>query len=165
MCAPCCMVRSGPVRNVLASLIELASLGLCATGFAQPRDVRSTLTEAKALERAGNPAAALEMYRKALEASPPASTERASAFLGLATVETTQGKYGDARRHAADAARLFDGLGDAAQASLAINRQGLAALNEADYDEAARMFSAALERSTRAGYLEGRIDLIDEMLG
>ena len=163
MFAPYRMVRSRAVRKVLASLIGLTSLGLCATGFAQPRDVRSALTEAKALERAGNPAAALEMYRKALEASPPASPERGSALLGLATVETTQGKYGDARRHAGDAARLFDALGDAAQASLAINRQGLAALNEADYDEAARMFSAALERSTRAGYLEGRIEQLGNL--
>ena len=141
----------------------LASLGPCANGFAQTRDVQSALIEARALESAGNPAAALAKYRWALDASSPRSAERARALLGLATIETAQGKYADARQHAADAARLFDDLGDDAQGSLAMNRQGLIALNSADYDEAGRMFTAAIGRSARAGFLEGRTEQLGNL--
>jgi tetratricopeptide (TPR) repeat protein len=151
------------VRKLLACLIGLASLGPCANGFAQTRDVQRALVEARALESAGNPAAALAKYRWALDASSPRSAEHARALLGLATIETAQGKYADARRHSADAARLFDDLGDGAQGSLAMNRQGLIALNAADYDEAGRMFAAAIERSARAGYLEGRTEQLGNL--
>ena len=151
------------VRRLLACLIGLASVGLPANGAAQARDMQSALTEARALEAAGNPAGALEKYRWVLETSAPRSSERARALLGLATIETAQGKYADGRKHAADAGSLFDELGDAAQGSLAMNRQGLIALNAADYDAAARMFRAAIERSTRAGFLEGRIEQLGNL--
>ena len=148
----------GEVRIRLAAVIGLVSLGLCATGSAQTGDAQSALVEAQRLEGAGNPAAALESYRWALDASRPESPERATALLGMATVETAQGKYPDARRHAADASRLFDRLRDSVRASLSLNRQGLAALNAGDYDEAGEMFAAALERSTKAAFLEGQTE-------
>jgi len=151
------------VRILLASVIGLASLAPCAPASAQTRDAQNALTEAKKLESAGNPAAALETYRWALDASSPDSPQRATALLGLATVETAQGKYADARRHAADAARLFDALRDPVQASISFNRQGLAALNAGDYDAAGAMFSSAIERSTRAGFLEGRAEQIGNL--
>jgi CHAT domain-containing protein/tetratricopeptide (TPR) repeat protein len=151
------------VRIRLAAVIGLVSLGLCATGSAQTRDAQSALAEAQRLEGAGNPAAALESYRWALDASRPESPERATALLGMAAVETGQGKYADARRHAADASRRFDRLGDPVHASLSLNRQGRAAVNAGDYDEAGELFAAALERSTKAGYLEGRTEQLGNL--
>ncbi len=153
----------GEVRIRLAAVIGLVSLGLCATGSAQTGDAQSALVEAQRLEGAGNPAAALESYRWALDASRPESPERATALLGMATVETAQGNYPDARRHAADASRLFDRLRDPVRASLSLNRQGLAALNAGDYDEAGEMFAAALERSTKAAFLEGQTEQLGNL--
>jgi tetratricopeptide (TPR) repeat protein len=153
----------GEVRTRLAALIGLVSLGLCAHASAQTRDAQSAVAEAQRLEAAGNPAAALESYRWALDASRPESPERATALLGMASLETGQGKYADARRHAADASRLFDRLGDPVRASVALNTQGRAAVNAGDYDEAGRMFAAALERSTKAGYLEGQTEQLGNL--
>src|SRR6185295_10574404 len=97
------------------------------------------------------------------EASLPNSPERARAVHGVAAVETSQGKYGDARRHAADAAKMFEQLGDLAQASQSLNWGGLAALNAGDYDEAERQFTAALDRSTRAVFNEGRTEALGNL--
>lgn len=157
----------GTIRDVrirLASVVVgLTSLGVGTTGSAQTRDAQTALTEAKKLEAGGNPAAVIETYRWALEASRPESPERASALLGLAYAETAQGQYADARRHAGDASRLFDSLGDPVQASLALNREGLAALNAGDYGDAERMFVSALERSTKAAFLEGRTEQLGNL--
>jgi CHAT domain-containing protein len=151
------------VRILLAALAGLATLSPGATGSAQTRDAQSALAEAKKLDGAGKPEAALESYRWVLETSPSESPERARALLGVATVETGQGKYADARRHAAEASRLFDVLGDSVQASLSKNREGLAALNAGDYDDAGRLFAAALDRSTTAAFLEGRTEQLGNL--
>ena len=49
------------------------------------------------------------------------------------------------------------------RASLSLNRQGLAALNAGDYDEAGEMFAAALERSTKAAFLEGQTEQLGNL--
>ena len=152
--------------SAVRTLLVLALVCLTVAGrslVAQPRDPGSALAEARKLESDGKPAAALEAYHWALDASQPQSLDRARALLGVATIETGQGHYADARRHAASAAELFDALGDGAQASLAVNRQGLASLAAGDYDEAKRFFSAAVDRSARAGFLEGRAEQLGNL--
>ena len=152
------------MRILLAStLVWLTSLGLADTVSPQTLEAQNALTEAVKLEGAGNHAAALEAFHRALEASLPNSPERARAVHGVAAVETSQGKYGDARRHAADAAKMFEQLGDLAQASQSLNWGGLAALNAGDYDEAERQFTAALDRSTRAVFNEGRTEALGNL--
>ena len=157
-----CVVTISAVRTLLVlALVCLTVVGRSLA--AQPRDPGSALAEARKLESDGRSAAALEAYHWALDASQPQSLDRARALLGVATIETGQGHYADARRHAASAAELFDALGDGAQASLAVNRQGLAALAAGDYDEAKRFFSAAVDRSARAGFLEGRAEQLGNL--
>jgi len=150
-------------RPLFLMLVWLASWGLPVPTWAQTLDARTLLSDAKKLESDGNRAAALEAYRRALDGSSPRSLERARALLGAATIETGLGRYDDARRHAADAAQLFEALGNGAEASLSLNRQGLAALAAGDYDEAERLFTAAVERSTRAGFLEGRTEQLGNL--
>src|SRR5262245_46424069 len=135
-------------RPLLLTLVWLASCGLPAPSPAQTRDPRASLSEAKKREGEANPAAALEAYKQAVDASSPRSLERARALLGAATLETGLGRYDDSRRHAAEAAQVFERLGNGADASLSWNRQGLSALAAGDYDDAPRLFAAAIERST-----------------
>jgi CHAT domain-containing protein/tetratricopeptide (TPR) repeat protein len=149
-----------PVRSVL---VWLASAWLAPAVAGQTRDIQAALNEASHFAAAGNSAAALEAYRWALEASDPDSSERARALLGVAAVEIGEGKYADARQHAADAARLFEQIGDVEQASLSLNRQGTAAVNAGDYDDAERQFTAALQRSTKANFLEGRTEQLGNL--
>ena len=130
---------------------------------AQSRQAADALREAQALEAAGNPAAALSAYRSALEAAPPNSADRARALQRLAALETGQGKYADARGHASESARLFEQLGDAKQASMSLNWDGLAALYAGQYDDATQRFAAALERATSAGFTEGRVEEIGNL--
>src|SRR5262245_11265637 len=148
-------------------LVWFASAWLPAALSAQPRpaprDAATVLADARKLESGGNPAAALEAYRSALEIATPSSLERARALLGAATIETGLGRYDDSRRHAADAAKLFDTLGNGREASLALNRQGLSALAAGDYDEAERLFTSAVARSTRAAFIEGRTEQLGNL--
>ena len=149
-----------PLVRWLASLVMLT---LAVRAPAQPRQAADLLSEAQALETAGKPAAALEAYRAALQASVPNSVERARTLHHLSALETGQGNYADARRHAAEAARLFEQLGDSKQASMSLNWDGLAALYAGQYDDAAQRFAAALERATSAGFAEGRVEAIDNL--
>src|SRR5437867_977445 len=126
-------------------------------------DGDAALGEARRLERAGNANGALESYQRALEASRPISAERARALIGLAGVETGLGKYGEATRHASDAARVFDLLGDTARAASSLNRGGLAAMYAGDYNEAERLFASALAGSTKIGHLEGRAEQLGNL--
>src|SRR6185295_19205461 len=52
----------------------------------------------------------------------------------------------------------FEALGNGAEASVSFNRQGLSALAAGDYDEAERLFNSAVERSARAGFVEGQAE-------
>ena len=143
-------------------LTSLAMLALAVRTPAQTRPAGEALREAQALEAAGKPAAALEAYRSALETSL-GSPDRARALLHLSALETGQGKYDAARRHAADAARLFEQLGDIKQASISLNQDGLAALFAGQYDAAGQRFAAALEHATSAGFAEGRVEEIGNL--
>ena len=152
------------MRNAMGRcLASLAMVALAGRAPAQTSQAADLLREAQALEAAGKPAAALDSYRAALEASSPNSVDRARSLHRLSALETGQGKYADARRHAADAARLFEKLGDIQQASMSLNWEGLAALYAGQYDDAALRFTAALERATSVGYAEGRVEEIGNL--
>ncbi|PYR21906.1 MAG: hypothetical protein DMF94_06460 [Acidobacteria bacterium] len=154
--------RSG-VKTLLACVaLLLAGCSLSAMTSLQT-DGDAALGEARRLERAGNANGALESYKRALEASRPISAERARALIGLAGVETGLGKYGEATRHASDAARVFDLLGDTARAASSLNRGGLAAMYAGDYNEAERLFASALAGSTKIGHLEGRAEQLGNL--
>ncbi len=150
-------------RLPVTLVLVLAGCGLLAPIAAQTRDPRGSPSEAKKLESDGNPAGALEAYKRAADAAPPRSLEHARALLGAATIETGLGRYDDSRRHAAAAAHVFESLGNGADASLSWNREGLAALAAGDYGDAERLFTGAIERSTRAGFLEGRTEQIGNL--
>jgi tetratricopeptide (TPR) repeat protein len=145
------------------AVLWLASWGLLVPISAQTHDPRTALSEARTLEAEGNPTAALEAYRRAVEASSAGSLERARALLGAATIETGLGRYDDSRQHAAQAAQLFERLGDDSASALSVNRQGLSALAAGDYDQAERLFTNAIERSTRAGFVEGRAEQLGNL--
>ena len=115
------------------------------------RDARVALDEADQLRRAGDTAAALEAYRYALEASQPATHERADALIRLSGLEADLGRYDDAVGHARDAVAVLQPLGDAAGMSEARNAQGKALLYAGKYGEAAVAFEDALKLSTAAG--------------
>ena len=140
----------------------LAGCGLSAMAPVQT-GVDDALSDARRLEKAGNANGALESYRRALEASRPTSAERGQALIGLAGIENGLGKYGQAARHATDAARVFDLLGDTARTASSLNRGGLAAMYAGDYREAERLFTSALEGSTKIGNFEGRAEQLGNL--
>lgn len=146
-----------PVLAILGLLFAAGDLA------AQPADVDLSLARAVELERSGDIAAARDAYDRALQAASPESAGRARALLGLATIDTAQGKYADASRRAGEAGAIFDRLGDSAQASLAWNRQGLAALNGGDYTGAEQRFRQAIERSRKAAFVEGQTEQLGNL--
>lgn len=150
------MVASLNVANVLSVLALTALVAL------QP-DVQRALQEAQQLERAGKSAAALESYQWALEASTRDSRDQAAVLVGLAALETDLGRYGDATRHAREAARIFRALSESSGLGDALNRSGLALLYEGKYEEAGRDFRSALEVSRGAGDVEGQAEHLSNL--
>jgi tetratricopeptide (TPR) repeat protein len=151
------------VRALLPWLVLLACFAVASGASSQTRDAEQALAWAQQLEKTGDAAGAWDAYNRALQASQPLSPHRPRALLGLATIEINQGKYQDARRHAVEAAGLFEQLRDLAQASIALNRLGRAALIEGDYVEAERGFRSAIDRSSKAGYAEGHTEQLGNL--
>jgi tetratricopeptide (TPR) repeat protein len=136
---------------VLALVLTLAAGARVAAVAAGQSDSKSALAEGVRLERLGDAKGALESYAWAVESAQAGSSERGEALLALANVEAGLGKYTDSARHAAEATRIFDALGDAANAALSLNRSGVTALYAGNYPEAERLLALALERSTAIG--------------
>lgn len=139
------------VRLVLALALVVAAGARVVAVAAGQSDVKSALAEGVRLERGGDTRGALESYSWAVENAQAGSSDRGAALLALANVEAGLGKYADSARHAAEATRTFDALGDAANAALALNRSGVTALYAGNYPEAERLLTLALGRSTAIG--------------
>ena len=139
------------MRFVLAFALVLSAGARVAALAGGQSDVKSALAEGVRLERGGDARGALESYSWAAENAQAGSSDRGDALLALANVEAGLGKYADSARHAAEATRIFDALGDAAKAALALNRSGVTALYAGNYSEAERLLTLALERSTAIG--------------
>ena len=142
--------------TVIAGAASTASL--TARQRAAPSDVRSALQEGARLREQGDAAGALESFRGALQSAPIKSPERGRALLSLAGVEGGLGRYAESSRHAAEAAALFEELGDAAGVASALNRGGVTALNAGDFPDAERLLTLALARSTQMGNDEARAE-------
>ena len=116
-----------------------------------PGSVPQALAEGARLQQSGDAAGALESYRLALRSAAPRSSDRGRSLLALAGVEAGLGQYTESLRHAAEAAALFDELGDEGRVGLSLNSGGVTALNAGDYAEAERLLGLALARSIRIG--------------
>jgi hypothetical protein len=155
----------GEVRDTAGRSYRPGEFGFMRTCFgADPRCAERAVAEAATTRGCRKSAAALESYRWAPRRLPAESPERATALLGMASLETGQGKYADARRHAADASRLFDRLGDPVRASVALNTQGRAAVNRGRL----RRGGTDVCRRTRAfpprrAYLEGQTEQLGNL--
>jgi tetratricopeptide (TPR) repeat protein len=144
-------------RVLVCLALLLASCGLSAMTSLEA-GVDAALNQARTFEQAGNANGALESYQRALERSRPTSAEQGQALAGLAGIEIGLGRYDAATRHASDAARVFELVGDTARAASSLNRGGRAALYAGDFREAERLFTSALAGSTKIGHLEGRAE-------
>ena len=118
-------MRRGPLDPSLAALVLLFSLVPAA--FGQP----------------------------AAPAGRAADRQRADALLEAAGGEADLGQYDAARRHAQEAAALYEALGDLAAVGKARNRAGLASIYAGDYALAQQSLDAAIDASRRAGDTEG----------
>ena len=151
-------MRIGP-----ALVVALALAARVVAGPAPQKDVRSALAEGSRLEAAGDARGAMESYLWALEASRPASSERAHALLSLSQVEAGLGKYAESSRHAADATTIFEALGDRRYASFARNRQAASEIFAGNYVEAERLLRSALVDSTAVGDAEMRAEQLTNL--
>jgi CHAT domain-containing protein/tetratricopeptide (TPR) repeat protein len=128
---------------------------LLAALFAAQSSVQLTLREGERLRASGNPAAALELYNRALAEAGSGSRDRADALLALTQVETVLGRYPEARTHAREAAGILEALNDARARAMALNDAGLASLYEGNYQYAEEDLRAAVDLSRAQQYQEG----------
>ena len=157
-----------PVKRwIVCVLTVVGSVTLSANQATRPGSVQSeaqvALDEGARLRQAGDTAGAFEAYLRALRASAVRSPERGRSLLALAAVEAALGKYAESSRHAAEAAALFETLGDNAGVASSLNRGGVTALNSGDYAEAERLLTLALARSIRIGNNESRAEQLGNL--
>jgi tetratricopeptide (TPR) repeat protein len=161
-----CGEPHGTRRVVRASLVLVLAVMTGArmnAEIAPERDVQGALAEGARLEQAGDATGALESYLWAVQAARQQSPERGRALLSLANVEAGLGRYADSTRHAADAATVFEVVGDGAGVASALNRGGVTALAAGDYPEAERLLTLAVARSTAIGDQDRRAEQLGNL--